>query len=119
MSEIAIPDHLFIPEDELVELEALFARFVAALESEDDELMLKFFTDEQPFFDGASEIQNSIFMMAMHSLGLISEEEMAAVFSGDDLDADYLDIDFDDFTFDGDDDCDLDADYDVDPDADR
>lgn len=92
-----IPASPFLSEEERVELDGVFARFAAAAESPDEDSFDRFFAEEQPFFDSATEMQNTIFMMTMVQLGLISEEEAAAALSGDDLDAVIYDEDVDEF----------------------
>lgn len=93
--QVVIPEHPLLPEDERVELQELFARFTEALKSEDEDSMTRFFAEEQPFFDNASEMQNAIFMLTMQQLGLITEEEAAAALAGEDLDAVIYSEDYD------------------------
>lgn len=86
MTEFIIPEHPLLSEDERVELQEVFARFSAAIESPDEDSFNQFFAEEQEFFDNASQMQNMIFMLTMQQLGLVTEEEAAAALSGADLD---------------------------------
>ena len=92
MAEFLIPEHPLLSDDERMELQEVFTRFAAALESPNAGSIETFRVEQKSYFDNASPIQAMIFALTMNQLGLISDDEVTTTLSSANLD-EYIDVD--------------------------